>query len=111
MSLLDNKILLKRALTFAGALAAVPAVYVSSLLILISFAGDDEYDRTDLDPATVRADFDGDGILNSDDNCIVVNNSDQLDLDGDGLGNACDDQCPNETSSTIRRPRSTTSYS
>ena len=35
-------------------------------------------------------DNDGDGVVNELDNCIFVLNSDQLDLDLDELGNACD---------------------
>lgn len=35
-------------------------------------------------------DKDGDGILNSEDNCIEVANPDQADDDNDGIGNACD---------------------
>lgn len=37
-----------------------------------------------------RNDYDGDGILNEDDNCIVNANPDQLDTDGDGIGDECD---------------------
>jgi VCBS repeat-containing protein len=35
-------------------------------------------------------DFDGDGILDTQDNCIEVANADQRDTDGDGYGNRCD---------------------
>ena len=35
------------------------------------------------------ADFDGDGISNSDDNCIGVCNPDQKDSNGDGHGDVC----------------------
>ena len=35
-------------------------------------------------------DSDGDGINDDLDNCPVVNNTDQADLDSDGLGNVCD---------------------
>jgi hypothetical protein len=39
------------------------------------------------------SDFDGDGIPNTFDNCMLEANSSQLDTDGDSLGNACDN-CP-----------------
>jgi hypothetical protein len=35
-------------------------------------------------------DQDGDGIVDGTDNCPAVQNADQADADGDGLGNACD---------------------
>ena len=35
-------------------------------------------------------DLDGDGIVDDDDNCVGVENPDQLDIDGDGDGDACD---------------------
>ena len=36
-------------------------------------------------------DDDGDGITNSSDNCPLMSNPDQLDTDGDGIGDVCDD--------------------
>jgi hypothetical protein len=38
-----------------------------------------------------KADSDNDGLLDGDDNCPQAANADQADLDGDGLGDACDD--------------------
>ena len=38
-------------------------------------------------------DTDGDGICDSDDNCVLVRNRDQLNTDGDKFGDACDN-CP-----------------
>jgi hypothetical protein len=35
-------------------------------------------------------DTDGDGIVDVSDNCPSISNADQLDQDGDGVGNACD---------------------
>ncbi len=35
-------------------------------------------------------DTDGDGISDADDNCPLIANQDQIDFDGDGLGNSCD---------------------
>ena len=38
----------------------------------------------------------GDGITDSSDNCPLVSNADQLDTDGDGLGDVCDDDRDND---------------
>ncbi len=41
--------------------------------------------------ASDDADHDGDGVADGQDNCVLVANPVQGDADGDGLGNACDD--------------------
>lgn len=41
-------------------------------------------------------DFDSDGILNDDDNCVIVDNTEQIDTDGDGDGDECDDDDDND---------------
>jgi hypothetical protein len=42
-----------------------------------------------------EADFDGDGVVNAEDNCGAVYNPNQVDSDGDSLGNVCDN-CPQD---------------
>ncbi len=68
------------------------------LVVLITACGSDGNDRNN--------DVDGDGIVNSADNCPGTSNANQLDADNDGVGDACEadadedgvvddnDQCP-----------------
>ncbi len=53
-------------------------------------------------------DSDGDGIVNGEDNCVLDANPDQLDSDGDGIGDACTlvfdfdgDGVPNESDNCV----------
>lgn len=62
-------------------------------------------------PDYVPADRDRDGVLDVSDNCVSVANPDQLDIDSNGVGDACDDfdrdgiqnsadNCPDQTNRT-----------
>jgi hypothetical protein len=44
----------------------------------------------------VLVDSDGDGVVDELDNCDATPNPDQLDSDGDGIGNACDSDDDND---------------
>jgi hypothetical protein len=45
-------------------------------------------------------DRDGDGVIDTSDNCLSTPNTDQADADGDGIGDACD-ACPNDAANDV----------
>ena len=54
--------------------------------------------------ASKLVDADGDGIPNGKDNCPAISNADQKDLDGNGIGDACDQQANPSAVSVIVQP-------
>ncbi|WP_372811041.1 thrombospondin type 3 repeat-containing protein [Litorivivens sp.] len=97
---IQNKFLRRTVYVLAG-LLAIPALLLVGLIIMSTTADKSAYDRTDFDISSVRADFDGDNVPNADDNCVIIANADQRDADGNGLGDACDQVCPNPTIKAI----------
>jgi len=51
---------------------------------------------TFLEVTAAIVDTDGDGLLDSEDNCTLVANADQRDTDGDNYGNICDGDLNND---------------
>ncbi len=57
----------------------------------VFFNCDDEDGPVDCDLNDPQADCDNDGIPNGEDNCPEISNEDQADLDGDDIGDVCDE--------------------
>lgn len=64
------------------------------------YYSDEPYRSSDHDPVIVGLDLftdtDGDGVSDNQDNCPVDSNPNQEDFDGDGTGDACDDDVDND---------------
>jgi hypothetical protein len=54
-------------------------------------------DGHEIQPGAVDPDTDGDGVLDSSDNCPAAGNADQTDTDSDGQGDVCDPDDDNDT--------------
>lgn len=67
------------------------ALKKTASLFLICLFGVLTFSCTNEDTPTGNADIDNDTILNAFDNCTSIANTNQLDTDSDGFGNACDD--------------------
>ncbi len=93
----------------AGALARLWAVFVISMLMasMIPALANPALAAPEADDKPAAAaeqglqplggDSDGDGVADDNDNCPDVQNPDQTDSDGNGIGDACDQQQPVDT--------------
>lgn len=68
----------------------------NELLIIVSICDPDPDVPQDPRCHAPDADLDSDGVVNSEDNCKAVSNSDQKDSDGNGIGDVCDDEPDDE---------------
>ncbi len=59
-------------------------------------ASDTVFVGTNFTPSTPGTDADGDGVLDTNDNCTLIPNPNQRDTDNDGFGNICDPDLNND---------------
>ena len=65
-------------------------ILIFSLIFIFSCTQDDPATISDTNDDTSTHDYDGDGVVDTEDNCPLKANPDQLDTDFDGIGDACD---------------------
>ncbi|MBK7861490.1 MAG: thrombospondin type 3 repeat-containing protein [Archangiaceae bacterium] len=70
--------------------------YVTQSITRTVVAGQTWWGSMGLAKAPVNADTDGDGVIDTADNCPTVKNADQKDTDGDHAGDACDGDNDND---------------
>lgn len=81
-----------------GGMAAAPASFPSGKQPPVRFLSEDE---PPLDIEKLNQ-FDGDGVVDGEDNCPDIPNGNQLDSDGDGFGDACEPMAlPYDTETTL----------
>ncbi|MEZ4234708.1 MAG: Ig-like domain-containing protein [Myxococcota bacterium] len=76
--------------SLSGELAYTPTAGYAGADVLIYAVSDGVASSTGILPITVSADGDGDGVPHGSDNCPDVANDGQSDVNGNGLGDACD---------------------
>jgi hypothetical protein len=79
-----------QALPATYTIKAVKSGYVTLTLQKAAKKGVDTPVDLAMEPSLVDTDIDDDGVADKQDNCPEKPNKNQLDTDGDGLGNACD---------------------
>jgi hypothetical protein len=86
--ILDETVTLTYDVTHQGTIGGAKPVFES---VLYTDNEGNPLDVPSLEIAISGCDQDGDGVADEEDNCLTTPNPDQSDFDGDGAGDACDD--------------------
>ena len=104
ISMLDNTVYVKNDITVTGNTQLDECCVLTNFLVGSSYCGGNiivSGNNTNCASVPVvmtgcqqsQADQDGDGVIDSNDNCPTTQNPEQLDTDNDGIGDVCDN-CP-----------------